>query len=126
MTAQRATQRTLLIVDDEEKICRVLAEYFALKGYDVSIVHDGEAALARADAARPDVVLLDLLMPGMSGMDVLKMLKQRQPRLPVVIVSASDRQEAEQQVLQLGADAYLSKPVNFAALGDVVEKLLKP
>ena len=120
-----APARRILIVDDEEKICRVLAEYFSLKGYQVTTALSGEAALNRCQTARPDIVLLDLLMPGLSGMDVLQRLKARDETLPVIIVSAADRQEAEQRALQLGANAYLSKPVDFSVLGTAVEHILR-
>ena len=125
-SAPRALPRTLLIVDDEEKICRVLAQYFSLKGYEVATVHGGEEALARVEASLPDAVLLDVFMPGLNGMETLKLLKQRYPHLRVVVVSAADRHEAERQALQLGADAYLCKPVVFGTLGEIVDRFWNP
>ncbi|MBI4598427.1 MAG: response regulator [Candidatus Omnitrophica bacterium] len=122
MIPQQTTQRRMLIVDDEARICRVLAEYFSLKGYDVTTVNGGEEALARAETSLPDVVLLDLLMPGMSGLEALTILTRRYPTLPVIIVSAADQQDAAQQTLQLGAKAFLSKPVDFAALSRAVDQ----
>lgn len=69
----QALQRRLLIVDDEPKICHVLREYFSRRAYDVRSVCSGEEALALISAFRPDVVLLDLLMPGISGIDTLNL-----------------------------------------------------
>ena len=74
VTGQQRRKRKLLIIDDERKLCAVLTQYFSLKGYEVRSVCRGEEALALLNAFPPDVVLLDLLMPGMSGIDTLKAL----------------------------------------------------
>lgn len=115
--------RTLLIVDDEQKICRMLAGYFSLRGYDVKTAATGEEALALATTCRPDAVVLDLLMPGMGGMQTLAQMKRRFPTTRVVILSAVDQEEVSKEALARGADAYVSKPLNFAHLGGVVDSL---
>ena len=123
---QPSTPRRLLIVDDEEKICRTLADYFSLKGYEVRAVQRGEEALALADVFQPQVVVLDLLMPGLSGIDTLKTLKQRQPAPKVVILSAVDLDEVVQGAMKLGADFYVCKPVNLAQLESFINGFSGP
>ena len=112
--------RRLLIVDDEEKICRLLSEFFSLRGYEVRAVFRGEEALALAPAFHPDVVLLDLLMPGMSGVDTLKGLKQLTHVPKILMLSAADNEEVAQGALQLGADFYICKPPDLSQLEHLV------
>ena len=112
--------RRLLIVDDEEKICRLLSQFFSLRGYEIRTVSRGEEALALATAFHPDVVLLDLLMPGMSGVDTLKELKQLTPVPKVLMLSGADHEEVAQGALQLGADFYICKPPDLSQLEHLV------
>ena len=115
-----ASARRLLVVDDEEKIREMLTRFFALKGYDVRSVAGGEEALALLDVFPPDVVLLDLLMPGLSGVETLKQLKQRRPSLKIVILSAADLEQVAQGALALGADYYVCKPPSLTELERLV------
>ena len=112
--------RRLLVVDDEEKIREMLIRFFTLKGYDVRGVAGGAEALALLDAFPPDVVMLDLLMPGLSGVDTLKQLKQRQPQLKVIILSAADLEQVAQGALALGANYYVCKPPSLGELERLV------
>ena len=112
--------RRLLVVDDEEKIREMLIRFFSLKGYDVRGVAGGAEALALLDAFPPDVVMLDLLMPGLSGIDTLKQLKQRQPQLKVIILSAADLEQVAQGALALGANYYVCKPPSLGELERLV------
>ena len=115
-----AAQRKVLIVDDEPKIGNTLAQHFAFKGYEVRNVLRGEEALALLDVYHPDVVLLDILMPGMGGIETLKHLQQLNPRPKVIMLSAADHEDVVQGALKLGADFYIMKPVNLADLSRVV------
>ena len=113
--------RRLLVVDDEEKICRLFTDHFTLKGYEVRAVCRGEEALALAAVFQPNVVLLDLLMPGIGGIDTLKQLKQLSPPPKVLMVSAADHEDVARGALDLGADFYVCKPVNLGDLDHLVE-----
>ena len=112
--------RKLLIVDDEEKICRLLGEYFSLRGYDVRAVGRGDEAVALAAVFRPNVVLLDLLIPGMSALDTLKRLKQLTPAPKVLMLSGADHEEVARGALELGADFYVCKPPDLSQLEHLV------
>ena len=112
--------RRLLVVDDEDKIREMLIRFFTLKSYDVRGVAEGEEALALLDVFHPDVVLLDLLMPGLSGVDTLKQLKQRRPHLKVIILSAADLEQVAQGALALGADYYVCKPPSLGEIERLV------
>jgi len=113
----------LLIIDDEQKICHLLGQYFSMKGYEVRTVYRGEEAVALVSAFHPDVVLLDLLMPGMSGVDTLRRLKQLHPTPRVIMLSAADDQEVAEGALKLGADCYICKPPNLRELERLVNGL---
>ena len=119
-TAQLEARRRLLVIDDEQKICGLLVQYFSLKGYEVRSVSNGEEALALADIFQPNVVLLDLLIPGMSGVDLLKRLKQLCPPPKVIMLSAADLPDVAQGALQLGADSYVCKPPDLPQLERLV------
>ena len=109
-------KRRLLVVDDEAKICRMLAEHFSIQGYEVMTARRGEDAMTIAYAFHPAVVLLDLLMPGMNGIDTLKQLKQLNPAPTVLMISAADHEEVVKGALNLGADSYVHKPLKLLEL----------
>ncbi|MDP3723493.1 MAG: response regulator [Candidatus Omnitrophota bacterium] len=110
----------LLIVDDEEKVCQLLAHYFSLKEYEVRAVCTGEEAVALAKIFHPHVVLLDLLMPGMNGIDTLRGLKKLRPAPMVLMLSAADHEQVVQGALGLGADLYVCKPPKLSHLEQLV------
>lgn len=123
---QSGIPRRILVVDDEAKLCQVLVQYFGFKGYEVRAVQRGDEALALADAFRPHVVLLDLLLPGMDGIATLKALKQLTPRPKVLMVSVADHEEVVKGALNLGADFYLCKPINLTELEHLVNGFYPP
>ena len=121
--SQSKAQRKLLIVDDEEKVCHALEQFFVHRGYAVRAVCGGDEAVALTGVFHPDVVLLDLLMPGMDGVETLKRLKQLQPSPKVLMLSAVNHADVVKGALALGADFYICKPVNLADLERVVQRL---
>jgi DNA-binding response OmpR family regulator len=102
---------TLLIADDDEELCGLLAEYFRREGYDVRLAHDGEEALGEATAGGVDVMVLDVMMPRRSGIDVLRELR-RASELPVIMLTARGDDLDRILGLELGADDYVPKPCN--------------
>ena len=125
-SAQGEAHRKLLVVDDEDKIRDVLAQYFSLKGYDVRAASRGQEALALTTAFHPDVVLLDLLLPGLSGVDTLRALKQLNPPPKVLMISVADHDEVVQGTLGFGADFYVCKPINLVQLEYLVKGCCPP
>jgi two-component system response regulator AtoC len=106
-----ARARRILVVDDAEGIRTYLANLLELRGYQVDTAEDGRRALALLDAgANPDVVLMDVMMPGMDGLETLRRVHERWPRLPIVILSVVGRASTIVQAMQLGASDYLNKP----------------
>ena len=106
--------KQMLIVEDERDICDCLREFFAYRGFAVSTVFSGEEAIARLGESTPDVILLDILLPGVSGIEVLKQAKQLHPSARVVMVTALDREDLRLQARRYGACGYVTKPFDFS------------
>ena len=116
--------KTILVVEDEMKIARVVRDYLERAGFDVVVVGDGEAALASARANRPDLVVLDLGLPGMDGMDVARSLR-RSHETPIVMVTARGDETDRIVGLELGADDYVVKPFSPKELVARVRAVLR-
>jgi two-component system, OmpR family, KDP operon response regulator KdpE len=100
----------ILIIDDEVEIVRALQRSLVAHGYDVQIAENGEKALDVVDKYRPDLLLLDLGLPGMSGLEVCKIIRARSPLPPIIIISVKNKEREKVHALDLGADDYVSKP----------------
>ncbi|HEX5500638.1 MAG TPA: response regulator [Thermomicrobiales bacterium] len=105
----------ILVVDDEPQIRRALRTALTGHGYVVELAETGELALAAIAANPPDLVLLDLVMPGVDGLDVLRETRGWSP-VPIVVLSARGQEQDKVQALDLGADDYLTKPFGMAEL----------
>jgi len=102
---------TILLADDDTELCGLLSEYFETEGFRVRMAHDGKAALDEARKPGLDLVVLDVMMPEMNGMDVLKELR-KESRLPVIMLTARGDDMDRILGLELGADDYVPKPCN--------------
>ena len=105
--------KKILVVDDEIAIRNLLKEFLNRKGYDVYTASDGRTAIAEVKEIRPHIVLLDIMMPGMGGMDTLKEIRKIDPRVGVIMVTAISDQELGKRAIALGACDYITKPLNF-------------
>jgi DNA-binding response OmpR family regulator len=116
----------VLIVDDERSILIPLEYLLKREGFTVSVAHDGEEGLAAIRALRPDLVVLDVMMPKLDGFAVLQAVRA-DPELaatPIMILTAMDREAERNKGLTLGADAYMAKPFSTKALISNVRRLL--
>ena len=111
----RASMTSVLIVEDEESLADPLAFLLRKEGFEATVVTDGPSALAEFDRAGADIVLLDLMLPGMSGTDVCKQLRARSS-VPVIMVTARDSEIDKVVGLELGADDYVTKPYSAREL----------
>jgi two-component system response regulator CpxR len=115
---------TLLLADDDVELCGLLKEYFEQEGFDVRLAHDGEQALEASQAPGLDAMVLDIMMPGRSGIEVLKALR-KQSALPVIMLTARGDDLDRILGLELGADDYLPKPCNPRELVARVRAVLR-
>jgi two-component system OmpR family response regulator/two-component system response regulator MprA len=115
----------ILLVEDEPDIASFVRRGLAEEGYEVNWALEGAQALALIADDRPDLVLLDIRLPGISGIDVLEVIRDRWPALPVMMLTALDAVEDRVRGLRAGADDYLPKPFDFEELLARVEALLR-
>jgi DNA-binding response OmpR family regulator len=119
-----ADRPRVLVVDDNVTVAEVVARYLGQEGIDVEVVHDGRTALDRALADPPDLVVLDLMLPGVSGLEVCRQLRALAP-VPVIMLTARG-EEADRIVgLELGADDYVTKPFSPRELTARVRAVLR-
>jgi DNA-binding response OmpR family regulator len=119
----------ILVVEDDRFLRRACEASLRERGFEVITAKDGEAGLRLARAAPPDLILLDLLMPKLCGIDLLRALKERpeSAAIPVVMLSNSSRDEDKQQALQLGAAGYYVKAnLSLRELARQVDRLVRP
>ena len=110
-------------MDDEDRIVNFLALKLKVSGYQVVCANDGEKGLELARSANPDIMLLDIIMPGIDGLEVLRRLRMFSD-VPVIVLSAKER--ISEEVFALGANGFMSKPFNPDDLISKVKALLQP
>src|SRR5574337_94236 len=115
----------ILIVEDEPAMVSGLRDNFEFEGYDVITAPDGVAGLNRALDESPDLVVLDVMMPRMSGLDVCKQLKVKKPALPIIMLTARGQEVDKVVGLELGADDYVTKPFSIRELLARVKAVLR-
>ncbi len=110
----------ILVVDDEREVRLVIQEFLTGKGYEVRVASNGIEALACLGTFMPDVVLLDMAMPEMDGLEALKRISVSYPSLPVIMVTVNADIETTSKVLQLGAADYVPKPFDLDYLDQAI------
>jgi len=125
-----AASKTILVVDDEPSVREVLIGYFehqyGPRGYTVETASDGAQALAAVRRRRPALILLDVEMPGMGGVEALRGVRAIDPAIPVIMVTGSDSTRIAGELIKNGAYSYLPKPVKFQYLDHIVATVLGP
>ncbi|MBZ5512570.1 MAG: response regulator transcription factor [Acidobacteriia bacterium] len=106
----------ILIIEDEPNMVAGLRDNFEFEGYQVAAAYDGVEGLERALKDSPDLVLLDVMMPKMSGLDVCKQLKVKRPGMPIIMLTARGQEVDKVVGLELGADDYVTKPFSIREL----------
>ena len=116
---------TILLVEDEEKLARMVELELRYEGYEVEKAFDGRTGLERALSGSFDLVLLDIMLPALSGMEVLRRLRQEGNSIPVLMLTAKGEVEDKVLGLDSGADDYMTKPVNYEELTWRINALLR-
>ncbi len=107
---------TVLLVDDEVSFTRTLAQRLMMRDLRVIVAHDGEQALSKTRKEKPDVIVLDLNMPGMHGMDVLREIREIYPQIQVIILTGHGTDKDEEEAIRLGGFGFLKKPTDIETL----------
>jgi DNA-binding response OmpR family regulator len=119
------TSTSVLIVEDEPALERGLADAFRQRGYDVATARDGEAGLDAALSGRPDLIVLDIMLPRMNGYEVCRTVRDQGLEMPILMLTAKGREEDIVLGLNLGADDYITKPFKLGELMARVNALLR-
>lgn len=114
----------IIVADDEEAIRSVLARFLRSLGHSVVMAVNGREALTLAEKTRPDIVLLDIYMPEMNGMEALAEFRRRFPDTGVIMITGNDDEDLARESLQIGAFDYISKPVKLEALAAIIRARL--
>jgi DNA-binding response OmpR family regulator len=115
----------VLIVEDDEAMAIALRDGFTYEGYEVVVAHDGIAALRATEHAALDLVILDVMMPKLSGLDVCRRLREKGNSVPIIMLTARGQEIDKVVGLKLGADDYVTKPFSFMELLARVEAVLR-
>lgn len=121
------SNKKILVVDDEEDIVELITFQLERDGYDVVCANDGIEAVSKINKENPDLVILDIMMPRMSGLDVVQLIRGKKDKhsLPIIIVSAKSTEDDIVKGLDLGADDYLTKPFSLKVLSAKVKAVLR-
>jgi len=125
VAAAPAPNTSLLIIEDDDNISTAIEEYFSRAGYTVHAAHDGIAGIEAAVKNRPDVVVLDLMLPKMDGLAVCKDLRQKNPQMPILMLTAKDDVVDKVLGLEMGADDYITKPFSLRELEARIKSVLR-
>ena len=114
-----------MIVEDDEAVVELLSTHLSREGFDISSNGDGEEALAMIEARPPDLIVLDLMLPGMSGIELCRSLRRARLAVPIVIVTGRSSEADRIRGLESGADDYLTKPFSLRELTVRIRTLLR-
>jgi len=125
LASKKSPKPRILLADDSESFLR--AAQLLLRDYDVDTARDGEEALAKIKASPPDVLFVDLVLPRISGTDLIPRVKTRYPKVAIVALTAIDDDETVREVLKLGASDYVIKgALSAEAFGAIIKRALRP
>ncbi len=121
MNSQPAPQPVVVLVDDDRSLCALTRGWLQKSGYDVRVMHDGASCLVDMRQTLPDVICLDLNMPGLGGLETLRQIKEHYPLVPVIMLTAETAIESVVSSMQLGAYDYLTKPIDRTRLETAIK-----
>ncbi len=127
MHTNTAALPPIMVVDDNHDNAEIIRQYLEVRGYPISVAHDGDEAMAMFEAVRPALVLLDVMMPGRDGWEVCRLMKAHPVlgrSVRVIMVTALDAWDDKREALQQGADDYVEKPFDLPTLAKTVQRNL--
>ncbi len=115
----------ILLVDDEKEFVQTLSERLQMRNMGTAVVYDGNSALAQVQRDEPEVMIIDLKMPGIDGMELLKQVKQTCPRIQVIVMTGHGSEQDKKKCMDLGAFSYMQKPIDINLLSESLKKAYK-
>ena len=117
-------KRSILIVDDQKGVRRLLEELFKREGWEVCAASDGVEAISQLDHYQPDVLLIDMKMPNMNGLEASQIILKKHQDLPIIMMTAYGEMEVVKQALDAGVRRCITKPFDIIALRDIVLQIV--
>jgi len=114
----------LLIIEDNKEMRSLLKDFFEEEGFEVDSVDDGAGAFPKLAQTSFDLIITDIWMAGLSGLDILPALKRINPNIPVIVITAFGSEEMRRRVMARGADAYLEKPLQLEKLKNLTQQMI--
>jgi DNA-binding response OmpR family regulator len=118
-----AKKERILIIEDDEDMRFLLKDFFVEEGFDVDHVEKGTYAFRKLLTESFALIITDIRMPGFNGFDILTGLKKLQPETPIIVITAFGGEEVQRRAYEMGATAYLEKPINFHELRKLIHKM---
>jgi len=119
-------KKRILIIEDDEEMRSLLKEFLNEEGYETDSVDNGSEAYRRLVRELFDLIITDIRMPGLSGVDILPGFKKLQPQTPIIVITAFGSEEVHRRALERGADAYLEKPIHLEEFRILLQKMTSP
>ncbi len=116
----------LLIIEDNQEMRSLLKDFFEGEGFEVDSVDDGAGAFPKLARMSFDLIITDIWMAGLSGLDILPAVKRINPHIPVIVITAFGSEEMRRRVMARGADAYLEKPLQLEKLKNLTYQMIPP
>ncbi|GAB6138027.1 response regulator transcription factor [Halanaerobaculum tunisiense] len=117
--------KKILIIDDDKNICRILKDYLLVEGFEVDVAYTGAEGLKKAKKQKVDLMILDIMLPGINGWEICKRLHENKAELPIIMLSAKTKETDRITGLELGADDYITKPFSSKEVVARVKAVLR-
>ncbi len=121
---QNINKKRIQIIEDDEEMRSLLKDFLREEGYEAEAVSNGSETLRKLDKTLYDLIITDIRMPGLTGLDILPALREMQPQASIIVITAFGSEETQQKALKRGANAYLEKPLCFNHLGQMIQELI--
>lgn len=119
-------KKRILVIEDDEEMRALLKDFFLEEGLETDSANNGSEAFRKLVKESFDLVITDIRMPGLTGLDILPGIRKLQPEVPIIVITAFGSEEIRQRVLEKGATAYLEKPIQFKTLRSLVCEMVYP
>lgn len=123
---EQNTMARILIIEDDEEMRSLLEDFLKDEGYETDSANSGSEAFGKLAQEPFDLVITDIRMPGLSGLDILSAVKKFQMEIPVIVITAFGGEQVYRRSIARGADGYLEKPIHFHKLRNLIQELVSP
>jgi DNA-binding NtrC family response regulator len=114
----------ILVIEDDEEMKSLLEDFLTEEGYEADSANNGSEAFGKLARKPFDLVITDIRMPGLTGLDILSAVKKFQPEMPVIVITAFGGEEVHRRSMARGADGYLEKPIHFHKLKTLIQEMV--